>query len=205
MRQEEQAFFEQLYLQLYDGLYRFIARIAKDADAAEDLVQETFTEAFSRIDTLMAHPNVTGWFYLTARNKTLNHLRRKYHQEMTDLDFDLVASTASSDGNSPVETTVMEEFFQFAQLAGYVTEQELAMLKDRFEVGLSLEEIAQRYGLSLGACKMRFSRIYKRLRENPELLRVCVLALMLVLQAKGSPRHSLSPMTHWIPKKLTAL
>lgn len=79
----------------------------------------------------------------------------------------------------------MEEFFQFAQLAGYVTEQELAMLKDRFEVGLSLEEIAGRYGLSLGACKMRFSRIYKRLRENPDLLKVCVLALMLVLQAKG--------------------
>ena len=89
MRQEEQAFFEQLYLQLYDGLYRFVARIAKDDGAAEDLVQETFTEAFSRIDTLMAHPNVTGWFYLTARNKTLNYLRRKYHQEMTDLDLEL--------------------------------------------------------------------------------------------------------------------
>ena len=182
MRQEAQDFFERYYLELYDGLFRFISRIAKDIDAAEDLVQETFTEAFSRIDVLMEHPNVAGWFYLTARNKTLNYLRRKYHQEMTDLDLELIAS---GDMASPVETTVMEEFFQFAQLASYVSEQELSMLKDRFDLGLSLEEIAQRYGLSLGACKMRFSRIYKRLRENPELLKVCVLALMLALQGKG--------------------
>lgn len=164
MTQREQSFFEDLYKRHYQALHQFIGRLIQDPEAAHDLVQDTFTLVYTNLNSLMQHPNAAGWLYRTARNQVMNYLRLSFHHNVTEEALQHLPSEHET------EATVLQHFFPMASLSEILTEQELALLLDRFEYGYSMEETASRHGLTKAACKMRLSRIYKKLRQHPEIL-----------------------------------
>lgn len=184
MEKEEQIFFEEKYLRLYEPLYRFLYQLCSDAQAAEDLVQETFTESLSRIAQIRLHPNADGWFYVTARNKALNYLRLRHHQDQMNID-DEEKGCQYGTSASVVEDTVLKEYFQFSQLKEVLKEEEIRLLCLRFDEGYEVKEIARYLKVSEGSCKMRFSRIYGKLRAHPELFHWIMLLILICSENRG--------------------
>ena len=63
---ENREFFEELYRSEYDNIKRYVRRMITDGNGIEDIVQETFVEAYRKISFLRTHPNVPGWLRVTA-------------------------------------------------------------------------------------------------------------------------------------------
>ncbi len=167
-------FFEKKYLALYAPLTRFVWQLVRDERAAEDLVQETFLQAWNEREDLAGHPNADGWFYVTARNRAMNYLRLSMHRDSYDIDDAEAPDTYAAPED--VEESVLGHFFRFSELEGLLSPEEIALLRLRFDQGFEVREIARDQGLSEGACKMRFSRIFAKLRKHPEVfMLLCLL------------------------------
>lgn len=68
---------ERLYTDHVDGLYAFVYyRVGQDVSLAEDVVQETFTQALDRIaDYDAERGSVRAWLRVLSRNIIRDHLR----------------------------------------------------------------------------------------------------------------------------------
>jgi RNA polymerase sigma-70 factor (ECF subfamily) len=58
-------------------VYRFAARIVKDAALAEDIVSEVFLEVWRNAGRFGGKSQVSTWLLAIARNKSLSALRRR--------------------------------------------------------------------------------------------------------------------------------
>ena len=69
---------EDLYQQHRVRIFRSIAGVVLDTDAAEDLTQETFEHAWRARDSYRGAPDAVGaWLYRIAMNRAISWLRRQ--------------------------------------------------------------------------------------------------------------------------------
>ena len=62
--------YEEMYKTYYPVIYRYVARMIRNNDAAaEDVTQEVFFVAYQKWEVLKLHPNIPGFLMLAARNK----------------------------------------------------------------------------------------------------------------------------------------
>ena len=70
----------------YEALYRYAYRLSGKAADAEDLTQETFSKAFSRIGQLRDHERAKGWLFRILRNAYLHRVRDDRRHRIVPLD-----------------------------------------------------------------------------------------------------------------------
>lgn len=75
----------QLYNQYCDGMYIVAKRFLKDGNDAEDVVQEAFIKAFSRLHQYRAEVTFGAWLKRIVVNKSIDFLKSK-KQELVALD-----------------------------------------------------------------------------------------------------------------------
>ena len=68
---------EQLYRAYRDDVYRYLCSLTRDADAAEDLLSETFLRALRGLSGYDGRADVKTWLCAIARNAWIDALRRK--------------------------------------------------------------------------------------------------------------------------------
>lgn len=66
----------QLYQAFAKATYNSILRIVNQADLAQDILQESFIQAFEKIDTLENEGAFGGWLKRIAINRALQELRK---------------------------------------------------------------------------------------------------------------------------------
>jgi len=154
-------------------VYRIALRVLGNESEAEDVMQETFLNAFKAIDTFEWRSSLATWLYRIAYNAALMRLRKPGRDAMS------VEELAENEG-------VMEtprQLFDWCCLpdAEYATSEARAeleravselpeklravfVLRDLEE--LSTEETAQVLGISLEAVKTRLHRARLQLRER---------------------------------------
>ena len=74
-----------LYNQYCDGMYAVAMRFVKDSMEAEDIVQEAFIRAFTKLNQYKAEVTFGAWLKRIVVNKAIDHLKAK-KQHMQDLD-----------------------------------------------------------------------------------------------------------------------
>jgi RNA polymerase sigma-70 factor (ECF subfamily) len=140
---------------------RMISNIIHDHHAAEDITQDVFIAVFNKLSTFDAmRCKFSTWLFTIARNKSINHLRKKRKTfSMDSLEF-----VTSSD---PSEQICNEEFFQQMDraLSKLPKGQKRAFVLAEFE-NLPYEEIAQIECSSIGTIKSRIHRAKKKLRKT---------------------------------------
>ena len=67
--------FRCLFEQERERLRRFVLKLVDDADEAENIVQETFTEAYRQIDEFRGESSVSTWLFSIAKHLAYGHLR----------------------------------------------------------------------------------------------------------------------------------
>jgi len=155
--QKEIGAFEVLYSRHAPRLYHLLLRIVHDESMAEELVQDTFCQAWQKAGQYSGTGAVTSWLCQIARNKALDQLRRqKAHSPMLAENFELFES-------SPVyrHPSLESEFEQAwtqqqvrQALSQIPNEQRLCLELVYFE-GLTHQEIAEKMDTPLGTIKTR--------------------------------------------------
>ena len=69
-----------------DELYRFALSRVSDADAAEELVQDTFLSALDGLATFRAEASERTWLFVILRRKIIDHYRRQARAPHVSLD-----------------------------------------------------------------------------------------------------------------------
>jgi RNA polymerase sigma-70 factor (ECF subfamily) len=147
-------------------------RILKDPQEAEDIVQETFLNAFRSIDAFQGRSSVGTWLFRIAYNTALMRLR-KSHPETLSVD-----GSESGDGkaeplelfdfsNLPEEEVLNREVQDQIQAAIEAAPSNLRVVFALRELeGLSTTETAEVLGLSEEAVKTRLHRGRLWLRQR---------------------------------------
>jgi RNA polymerase sigma-70 factor, ECF subfamily len=156
---------------LYDrwarSLYSLVLHLLRDPDEAEDVVEETFWQAWRKANSYEpARGAVSTWLLTIGRRKALDRLRaKKRHKEDpigNDRTFADIASP-SPDPSENVEGSELREHVR-AALRELPAEQREVLELGYFN-GLSQTEIADATGQPLGTVKTRMRLAMQKLRE----------------------------------------
>lgn len=152
-------FFNKVFLEMYEEIFRYVRRLTNDSRVLEDILQETFFEAYKKIDILIEHENYRGWIYKTARFKALklNSRVRKTDNKQVELVLSEVQELGQQD---------QYDFITYADYKEVLSESEFNYLYKHYIEGYTYEELALEENIQIGACKMRMSRILKKLRKS---------------------------------------
>ena len=115
--EERESFFEREVMQHLDALYRTALRMTRNAQDAEDLVQETMLRAFRFLDRFEPGTNLRAWLFKILTNTYINRYRKQSSEPRVDsLDdseelslYRYLDSEAASRGGS-VEAQVLDRF-----------------------------------------------------------------------------------------------
>ena len=164
----DRAAFEQFYDRVSGLLFAMAYRVLNDREAAEDVLQEVFTQIWEKAsgyDVSRGRP--LTWALTMTRNKAIDRLRtaqRRYRQR-EELEFEGTLHREPS-GKSSAETLAESEKTRMVRAA--VTRLAAAQrraIELAFFGGMTQSEIAAEFGEPLGTIKARIRRGMMRLRE----------------------------------------
>jgi RNA polymerase sigma-70 factor (ECF subfamily) len=151
--------------------------ILSDTDDAEDVVEETFWQAWRTAARYDGQRSAGGtWIMMIARSRALDKLRSRRRRAEWTVAPSTVRAMSESTGAAAAELpgSRLERADQQAQLAaamgGLPPEQRAALEMAYFE-GLSHGEIAERTSQPLGTVKTRIRLAMQKLRQGLSSLR----------------------------------
>ena len=156
---------------LYDrwvrSLYSLVLHLLRDPDEAEDVVEETFWQAWRKANSYEpSRGAVSTWLLTIGRRKALDRLRarKRSREDLIDNDrtFDDLPSR-SPDPSVDAEGSELKEHVKTA-LRGLPPEQREVLELGYFS-GMSQTEIAEATGQPLGTVKTRMRLALQKLRE----------------------------------------
>ena len=154
--------FEQLVNQYSEQLYWQVRRIVLTHDDANDVLQNVFLKAWSKLDTFHQESKISTWLYRIALNESLDFMRKKKTQ-MVSMDNE--------------ETTVgcrlmADEYFSGTEVEAMLQEA-IAQLPDvqrtvfnmRYFDDMKYSEISEILQTSEGSLKASYHIAVKKISE----------------------------------------
>ena len=134
-------------LERYEGpLTLYASRLIRDADAARDVVQETFLRLCSQERTAI-EPRLAEWLFTVCRNRALDVLRKE--RRMNHLTEEQVQRCVS-DAPGPAETIERRELAGKAlDLLDRLPTNQREVIRLKFQNGFSYQEISRISGHSV--------------------------------------------------------
>lgn len=77
IERRDQEQFEQAAMPFLDALYNTALRMTRNAQDAEDLVQETYLKAFRHYDKFQPGTNLKAWLFKIMKNTFINDYRKR--------------------------------------------------------------------------------------------------------------------------------
>jgi len=145
-------------------LRRFARYMTRDADYADDLVQECLTRAIANIASWQPGTNLRAWLFVILKNVFRNDKRRAQHDiaYRNRLEKDAPLFAKADQHHHLVLSEVQEAFLRLTEDHGEV----LMLIAVE---GLRYEEAASVLNISVGTVKSRLSRARTALRALVEM------------------------------------
>ena len=144
-------------------IYTFALRLTTDADAADDLTQETFLKAYRSLEQLTPDHRLLPWLYRIATNAAIDAARRRKRIRWVPL-LHLVGRVEEPEAADGHHAAVERHDIRRV-LAELPIENAAALLLHALE-GYSYREIADIQGVSLTAVRSRIARARSAFREG---------------------------------------
>jgi RNA polymerase sigma factor (sigma-70 family) len=106
--------FRELYVRHACAIHDFLARVVRDASAAEDLTSSTFQRAWERRETLRDPVRVRPWLFAIAHRLGTGHRRRNRSADPIDA---AAGAEIEDTGRGPEEAEVAQELADLAWAA----------------------------------------------------------------------------------------
>jgi RNA polymerase sigma factor (sigma-70 family) len=153
---------KQLYQIYSKAMFNSSLRVLQNTQEAEDILQESFIEIFSKIGTFRGDSSVGAWMKSIVVNKSINRLKKKKIEfEELGIDRDMADEVEAGEASDEPEYTVAD------------VKKALSMLSPGYRVVLSLylfddyshKEIAEKLGVTESTSKTQYRRGKERLRK----------------------------------------
>ena len=150
--------YEEIYHRYAKEVYNSIYRIVQHTGEAEDLLQETFLEAFEDLDYFFSRPQPSAWLKRVGINKAIAMLRKRkvFLIDRKD-DFPDTATEIVNEQDFELELNQVLRAIQQLPL-GYRTIVQLYLIED-----ISQEEISQMLGIAHGTVRSQYFRARKQI------------------------------------------
>ena len=186
----DQSAFSFLYEETYKSKYYLALKYMKNKEAAEDVLQDAYLKAFSKLGTLKQPEAFEGWLGMIVANTAKNMLVKKNPLLFSELAVDqegeeYVYDVEDEDSeNQPELAYTREETKELVHilLDGLSEEQRMAILMFHLE-NASISEIAQAMDCSENTVKSRLNYGRKNLKIQAEQL-----------QKKGYKLYAVAPV-----------
>ncbi len=150
-----------IYKLYYKAMYNTSLRIVNDTAEAEDIMQESFLNAFQKLSTYQANASFGSWLKRIVVNQSLDALRKKQEQLPMDEVFDEISEVMEEDREEEIQCRVKE------------VRTAIDQLPDEYRVVLSLfllegydhEEISEILHISNQLSRTRYFRARQKLLE----------------------------------------
>ncbi len=153
----------EIYNRFYKAMYNAAYRIVKDSFEAEDIMQDSFLMAFTKLDTLKESITFGSWLKRIVVNNSIYHYKKNSKYEEVPLDNVLY----KVEGNNGIP-----EDYELTNLKAKQVLETIKTLKDNYRVSLTLhliegydyEEISTIMNISYANCRTTISRAKDSLR-----------------------------------------
>jgi RNA polymerase sigma-70 factor, ECF subfamily len=177
----DEAALAELYDRWSRTVYALIVHLVRDGDDAEDVLEETFWQAWRQASRYEASRGEVGtWLMTIARSRSFDRLRsrqRLREEPLTPLLTGVAGAADESYSQDPSSHVEMAErrTLVVSALRTLPTEQR-QVLELAYFGGLSQTEIADRTGQPLGTVKTRTRLAAQKLRDSLSALRTVDVA-----------------------------
>jgi RNA polymerase sigma-70 factor, ECF subfamily len=166
------------------NLLGFARSLTRNADQAEDLVQDTVLKALSNLDKFRIGTNLRAWLFTILRNQFYS-TKRKAKWEIEDAEGKQAAKLVQIPDQEP--RMAFEEFRKVFN--GLPADQREALILVGVS-GFSYEEAAETCGCAVGTIKSRVNRGRTRLARELDMVRSAPIEIDAA--ALGAVAHSRS-------------
>ena len=155
----------EVYNRYYKAMYNTAVRIVKDSAIAEDVMQESFLSAFTKLETFKGEVTFGSWLKRIVINNSIYQYRKQQKKNEVALD-DVIYKVEDNDG-------IASDYVFTEQKAQKVLET-MKRLKDNYRISLTLhliegfdyEEISTIMNMSYANCRTTISRAKESLRQK---------------------------------------
>jgi RNA polymerase sigma-70 factor (ECF subfamily) len=156
----------EVYNRYYKPMYNTALRIVKDSHWAEDIMQESFLKAFTKLDTFKGEVAFGAWLKKIVINHSLDNYKKLNKEALEPLDN--VLYKIEDDSNKE------EAKFDFQNLQMQQVMAALQSLKESYRIVLTLlyiegydqEEITEILAITPGNCRTTISRAKESLLKK---------------------------------------
>ncbi|WP_235864012.1 RNA polymerase sigma factor [Sutcliffiella halmapala] len=157
--------FSEVYSMFYKRLFQISYSITRDRHHAEDIVQETFIKALSKMETLMEASKIGAWLSVIATRTAIDFVRREKKRKGIPMELsmlDCLGKKTKQNVEEEIETVFLEERINGALRELTLEYQDVLILK--LGQGLKEHEIAKVLDLKPCTVKTRIYRARKQLK-----------------------------------------
>lgn len=148
-------------LEHLDGVFRLAVWLTRDRVEAEDMVQDTYTQAIQSFHRFEPGSNARGWLFAILRHSWANR-RRAARRSIVEPGREAALDLAPAVDDTPQDVTEEEVLDALSRLPdGY---QDVVLLADVED--LSYREIASVLSLPIGTVMSRLHRARRLLRAS---------------------------------------
>lgn len=151
-------------------LYRYLLRIVRQPEEAEDLFQQTWLTVAEKIRSFDPSRNFDAWLFTLAHNLAIDHLRRIRSQSLDEPLTDSKSAETAADRIPSTENAGFDRVLaaerrkQIGEMMAALPMTYREVLTLRFEEEMKIEEIAQVTGAPVSTVKARLRRALEQLR-----------------------------------------
>jgi len=158
----------EIYNRYYKTMYNTSFRIVKDSQEAEDIMQESFLKAFTKLASLQDDELFGAWLKKIVINMSLSAAKK--NSAFKEIDLETITLEK--------EAIIVDDTTDQMTLTKSNIMKSLLLLKDNYSTILSLhyiegydyEEICQVMNISYSNCRTLISRAKESLRKKIELI-----------------------------------
>jgi RNA polymerase sigma factor (sigma-70 family) len=150
----------QLYKLYSKAMFNICYRMLNNREEAEDLLQEAFSEAFSKLETFRFESSFGAWLKRIVVNRCINHLKKR-RVELTLVESLPEKGIPNNNGEENIQFEVKKIHKAMEMLPhGYRIIFSLYLIE-----GYDHSEIAQIMEISESTSKSQFSRAKQKIKE----------------------------------------
>ncbi|PVX50919.1 RNA polymerase sigma-70 factor (ECF subfamily) [Balneicella halophila] len=162
--------YEKLMERYYDSIYVMVLQLVKNMTDAQEIAQDTFTKAFSKLLQYNEQYAFSSWLFGIASNASIDFLRKKKYIEISfdDEDKDLKNAEASeSPTPNPEEHLIQKQSLKALRAKiEDLKEHYRKLLELRYFEEYTYEEISEELSLPMGTVKTQLHRAKNQLMKS---------------------------------------
>ena len=156
----------QLVERYQDRLYSAMLHVVGSPDEAEDVVQDSFVQAYIKLNTFQGNSRFFTWVYRIAFNNALSRRRRRRSDMSIEQSRETSGGEPEDRNEAPDEPMLRDERISMVKAAmRRLTEEHRSILILREMQDMAYEDIAEILDINIGTVRSRLSRARNQLHD----------------------------------------